>query len=225
MVATGADGAPGGWACAHLYDDGGTTLEVRALAAVPRGPAVGLDVPIGLPATQRPRPCDEQARDQLGPALRATVFTPPCRPVLDAPTYAEARTRLAAIGGASISAQAFALAPRIRVVDAVARAEPGHETWLLECHPELAFRRLSGGGDAPPLPSKRTAAGLVRRLALVRERFPDAEERLAGAPAGAALDDWLDAYACLATAARAPHEREVLGGQRDDEGICMRMVV
>ena len=60
----------------------------------------------------------------------------------------------------------------------------------------------------------------MARLRAVRRAFPDAEERLASAPAGAALDDWLDAYACLVAAARPAGE---LGGEHDARGVPMRV--
>ena len=212
--AIGADGARGAWACARLHADGTTSLELVPMAPVPRAPVVALDVPIGLPEEQGLRPCDEQARERLG-ARRSSVFAPPARRILHLGTYAEMRAALAAAGGPSISAQAAALVPRIAAVDAFVRREPGVHEWLFETHPELVFHRLGG-----PLSAKRDAAGVIRRLALVRTEFPDAEERLANAPAGAALDDWLDAYACLVAAVRPGGQ---LGGERDAHDIPMRM--
>ena len=214
VVAIGADGAPGTWACVRLHDDGATSLAVHSMEEIPRAPCVALDVPIGLPEQQGPRPCDVQARERLGPR-RASVFAPPARPLLALDDHAAMRELLATAGGASISAQAAALVPRIRVVDRFVRADPTVHDWLFESHPELVFHRLAG-----PLPAKRTAAGLVRRLRAVRQAFPDAEERLAGAPGGAALDDWLDAYVCLIAAVRPAG---VLGGDRDAQGVPMRV--
>jgi predicted RNase H-like nuclease len=75
------------------------------------------------------------------------VFTPPSRPALGAATYAEARLGVA--GAASLSAQAFGLAPRIREVDALLHERPALRERLVECHPELAFRRLAGDRVLP----------------------------------------------------------------------------
>jgi predicted RNase H-like nuclease len=214
VVAVGADGAPGTWACARRHADGSTSLALEPMAAVPRAPVVALDVPIGLLEEQGPRPCDVAARAMLG-TRASSVFAPPARPLLALGTYAEMRAALARAGGPSVSAQAAALVPRIAAVDAFVLADPAVHAWLFESHPELVFHRLAG-----PLPPKRAAAGLVGRLRAVRRAFPDAEERLAGAPAGGALDDWLDAYACLVAAARPAGQ---LGGERDARGVPMRM--
>jgi hypothetical protein len=70
----------------------------------------------------------------------------------------------------------------------------------------------------------------MQRLQLVRPEFPDAEERLATAPwtsKQAELSDLLDAYAALSTALLfAREEQEELGdGERDSEGILMRMAL
>jgi len=108
------------------------------------------------------------------------------------------------------------------------RAHPDSERWLFECHPELSFYALSDGSALAE--SKHSAAGLLRRLKLVRARFADAEERLVSAPWNAKsveLSDLLDAYAALSTALVCAAENyEQLGeGERDAEGVLMRMVL
>jgi predicted RNase H-like nuclease len=224
LTGAGADVARANWICALGFSDGTTELHLMKLSELVArhgGAPVAIDIPIGLPDEQGPRACDEQARTLLG-HRRSVVFAPPARFLIDAADYTEMRRRVAARGGAGISAQAAALAPRIREVDAYVRSDRSSEDWLLECHPELAFARLAGAA----LPDKRSPAGAVRRLALIAESFPDAPERLRAAPWSStqvALDDALDAYACLTVALRS--ERDVLGGERDSAGVCMRMFV
>jgi predicted RNase H-like nuclease len=127
-----------------------------------------------------------------------------------------------------LSAQAAGIAPKVAEVDAFVRAHPETERWLYECHPELSFLTLN---DATPVTGdKRSAAGLVNRLTLVRDAFPDAEGRIGAAPwpgGRVAVDDVLDAYAALATAvACARGEHEVLGdGRRDSAGVPMRIAL
>src|SRR4051812_18468664 len=120
MAVAGVDGCRGSWLAAvdngadvswrlvpafrDLYDD--TALTV-----------IAIDVPIGLPESGR-RACDVQARALLG-RRGSSVFAAPVRPVLACQTYAEARTVLAALGGASMSAQAFGIVKAVCDVDSL----------------------------------------------------------------------------------------------------------
>jgi predicted RNase H-like nuclease len=250
LVAVGADGARGGWATACLYADAtsranATVWETRLelldtitdLAAfrdaAGASAAVAIDVPIGLHDTVAFRACDEQARELLKSRASA-VFMPPARYMLAAGgNYAAIRalvkheqaTNPAARG---ISAQAAGLVPKVAEVDTWVRAHPNSEQWLWECHPELSFRTLNDG--APLAFDKRSPAGVMRRMDLLRDEFPDLDLRLADAPwPGSRIDitDALDAYAALSTALEcAREEQEELGdGQRDSAGVLMRMTL
>jgi predicted RNase H-like nuclease len=125
-----------------------------------------------------------------------------------------------------LSAQSAALASKIAEVDGWVREHPESEGWLYECHPELSFRSL-GGGRTPA--DKRSGAGVVSRLRLIRELFPDAEEMLAAAPwPGSQVEsaDLLDAYAALSSAlACAQGEQQFLAPEQDGRGVRMRIVV
>lgn len=224
-VVLGADGCPGGWAVAavggevrgevgpvlrwHLVPDATTLL---ALARDTGAVAVAVDVPVGLP-DDGPRPCDLAARARLRGGGASSVFPAPPRRVLPCSSYAEAR-RLAP----SLSAQTFALVARIRDVDE-ALHDAGLHDRVVECHPEVSFRALTG----TVLPRKTSAPGALRRLAALQEVFgplpPDP-------PATAGLDDALDALVCAWTARRW-HDgtAEVLGGGLDATGTPMRIVV
>jgi predicted RNase H-like nuclease len=234
-LAIGADGARGGWAVACLYDDGtrlmllGDIEEIAELRAASGAP-VTIDIPIGLLETGGFRPCDLAARALLGPRA-STVFAPPARYQLAAAgdyaairslVAAERRTNPAAKG---LSAQSAGIARKVREVDAFVRAHPASERWLFESHPELSFLTLNGGA---PVAAKHSPAGAEQRLELIASVFPDAETQLESAPWPRRLagrDDWLDAYALLATAAAiARGEHVELGdGARDAEGIPMRI--
>jgi predicted RNase H-like nuclease len=230
LIAVGADGARGGWAVACLYDDGtrlmllGDIGEIAGLRAGSGAP-VAIDIPIGLLDSVGFRPCDLAARALLG-RRASTVFAPPARYQLAAAgdfaairalVAAERRTNPAAKG---LSAQSAGIARKVREVDTFVRAHPDSERWLFESHPELTFLALNGGRVA----SKRSAAGAGQRLSLIASIFPDAATQ--PRPRGLARpDDWLDAYALLATAATiARGEHAELGdGSRDAEGILMRI--
>jgi len=250
LIAIGVDGAPGGWAAACLYADTArrehaavwqTRLErfadVTALAvfrdSAGASAAVAIDVPIGLLDSVDFRPCDLAARKLLR-ARASAVFAPPARYMLDATgDYSAIRALVDELrktnpAAKSLSAQAAGIAPKVAEVDAFVRGRPDAEDWLWECHPELSFLALNDG--APVAADKRSAAGLVSRLKLVRELFPDAEAQLAQAPWSGrelALSDALDAYAALSTAlVCALGEQEELGdGERDSEGVLMRMAL
>lgn len=246
----GVDGAPAGWAAACLYADAlgredatvwQTRLElfgdVDELAefreAAGAEPTVAIDVPIGLLDSVDFRPCDVAARQLLEKRANA-VFAPPARYMLPAADdYAAIRQLVAELrrtnpAAKSLSAQAAGITPKVAEVDAFVRSHPDSESWLWECHPELSFLALNEG--APVGADKRSAAGLIARLQLVRELFSDVEHQLAAAPwrgRDVALSDALDAYAALGTAlVCAREQQEELGdGERDSEGVLMRMAL
>lgn len=231
LVAVGADGARGGWAVACLYEESTRLVLLRDINEIARlraenGAPVAIDIPIGLTEAGGFRPCDVAARRLL--AHRAsTVFAPPARYLLPAAgDYAAmralvARARRTDPAARSLSAQSAGLARKIREVDEWVREHPDSERWLFECHPELSFGALKGGLT---LDGKRTPRGERQRLRLVAAAYPDAEEQISR-DTRAARDDWLDAYAALATAAAISRgEHATLGGGRDSHGVPMRIV-
>jgi predicted RNase H-like nuclease len=209
----GVDGCRGGWVGA-LVEDGrvswhrfATIAEALLLPVA----AIGVDMPVGLPATGR-RGCDLEAKALLGRA-HPRVFLAPPRGVLAAATYAEAgRLHRELTGGLGLSVQTWHLVPKIREVDAVA-----DDPRIVEVHPELSLAALGGAG---PLPSKKTAAGRAARVALLTGWLGD----LAELPAG---DDGLDALAVAWSAQRwlAGQARSLPGVPAYDEnGQPMRIV-
>jgi predicted RNase H-like nuclease len=95
-----------------------------------------------------------------------------------------------------LSAQAMGLMARIRETAPVATADER----VVEIFPEASFRQLAGAG----LPhAKRSAAGALHRLALLRSADPAIELTGELGPAGAVpLDDLFDAAACAWSARR-----------------------
>ena len=185
--------------------------DAAAVLAVPAA-AVGIDIPIGLPA-RGPRACDVQARALLGPR-RSSVFPAPVRDVLGAASYADACARSRAATGKALSQQAWNLVPRIADVD---RALTAHDR-VVEVHPEVVFVRLAGA-----LPPKKTAEGARLRTAALASWLPGGWPP---PPRPARPDDALDALACAWTAARwLAGTAEVLGLEHDETGRPMRIVV
>lgn len=187
----GVDMASGSWAVVVLEGSRAVDAfrcEAFADALLVDAEAIAVDVPIGIPE-RAPRPADVAARRFVGGRASA-VFPTPVRPVLEAPSYAQARAIATELTGKSISAQTYALRRRILEVDEYATADER----VIEVHPEVSFRELARG----PLPSKHTSFGLAERRALL--------ERAGIAPPASAprvkKTDLLDATAAAWSAAR-----------------------
>ncbi len=214
------DGVRGGWVVTLLdrgavrWHTAATAAEVLALTAGCR--AVGVDIPLGLPAGPDRRACDELAARRLG-AARSSVFPAPPRPVLAARSHPEACAVARRLTGRAISLQAFHIGPKIAQWDALELPAE-----VVEVHPELSLRTL-----APDVAfaAKRTARGAGQRIAALA-RWVDPAVALADLPTGTGLDDVLDALAAAWSAQRwATGCAEVLGGDRDERGRPMRVVV
>jgi predicted RNase H-like nuclease len=239
LVAVGVDGARGGWIAAGLSADGRTalrffpTLERIAEWRGHGGGPMAVDVPIGLMPLGGSRPCDFACRRHL-PGRGSSVVPPPARFLVDlfpTPHVTPKQLRDAIFVRASaegpgvvagLSAQSCGIFDKVWEADRFVRVARRVE-WVFEAHPELCFQRMRGAALAP----KKTAQGVLQRLALVRAQFPDAEDRMREADHGV-MDDLLDAYAALWTARRIAElgiERvEVLGSGERDGPLPMRIV-
>jgi predicted RNase H-like nuclease len=217
----GVDGVPGGWVVGRVTAGRVTWAVVGSAAevlAVTAGcAAVGVDIPLGLPAGAAYRACDVACANRLGRS-RSSVFPAPPRDVLAAATPEHAQAVARRLTGRAISLQTFHIGPKIREWDAVA-ALPAH---VVEVHPEVSLRTLAPGVDFAP---KKTARGAGQRIAALG-RWLDVAAALGDLPAGARLDDVLDALAVAWSAARwAAGTADVLGSETDDRGRPMRVVV
>ncbi|MGO4256159.1 DUF429 domain-containing protein [Marmoricola sp. RAF53] len=215
----GVDACSAGWVGVCLRPDlppavlvGATVAALVDLARM-TGPVqvVAVDIPIGLPDTGSRR-ADALARKEL-PGKGSSVFTTLTRAAYQAETYAEAReANVAATGGTSASAQAYALGGKILEVDAWVRARPGVE--VIEVHPELSFARMAG---APVLARKKDPDGVAERRAALDTAGLVVPPWFRGS--GFAEDDLLDACAAAWSAVRhsqgrsesLPAEPEVFG--------------
>jgi predicted RNase H-like nuclease len=186
----GVDGCRAGWVAAFVCVDGGET-RVRVVPrfadvlAAPEEPAVtAVDIPIGLPQRLGPggRGPERAVRPLLG-ARQSSVFSVPSRGAVSAPDYRQA-CRIALETSdppRKVSRQLFAIAPKIREVDALLRADASLGKRVCETHPEVAFWRLNGE-RALSEPKKIKGTPYGPGLALRRDLL-----RGAGVPA-AALD-------------------------------------
>jgi predicted RNase H-like nuclease len=222
----GVDGCPAGWvAVAVDVDTRSWAARVHTtfddlLAAYPDAAAIGVDIPIGLPAEGK-RACDAIARARLGPR-RSSVFNAPSRRLLDliadAPDYQTANRLCRRTLGHGIGAQAYNIFAKIREVDALMTSHLQRR--VREVHPELCFTALREA--VPCQHPKRTRPGAAERLAAMGLTTPPKP------PPGAHADDLLDALAAARTAASIargeatsfPDQPEL-----DPRGLRMEMVV
>lgn len=200
--ALGLDGTPHGWMAVvvcdgQLYDAFVVPLASQAIARA-RPAAVAVDMPVGL-VDEAGRDADAAARRLLAGAA-STVFTTPPRAVIQAwrqgevTSHGEASALARAVTGTGVSFQAWRLVPKIAEIDQLAA---GWGNGLRECHPELAFRQLTGGDR---LPRKRSWDGVMRRRALLADVGVVLPDDVGGGDR-AAPDDVLDAAVCAWVAA------------------------
>lgn len=205
---SGVDGCKGGWISIRKeIDSGEISSEVyfsaRQLINQFRNPDVlALDIPIGL-TESGPRQCDILARKMLRQPRGRSVFPAPIRPALAASDYREANTISRSVDGKGVSAQAFALYPRVRDIDKIIRSNDEACGFVYEVHPELCFMAWNDG--EPIQEPKKSHDGMNIRLDLVKSHF--AEEAVSSVrrihPASqVANDDIYDAFAALWTAER-----------------------
>ncbi|MBI3433843.1 MAG: DUF429 domain-containing protein [Proteobacteria bacterium] len=232
----GIDGCRGGWLAAFVSPQSG---EVRARVArdiaahlfAPEAPAViAIDIPIGLP--QRAGPGGRAAEAAVRPLIgrrRSSVFSVPARDAVYAGDYLLAcRAALASSDPPrKVSRQLFGIAPKIREVDALLRADAALAARVFEVHPEVAFWRLNDERalDEPKRVKGRPyEPGLLERGRILIAAGFGVGVVDAPAPAGASADDLLDALACAAIALRI-HAGEAQPfpplPPRDEYGLAM----
>jgi predicted RNase H-like nuclease len=210
----GVDGCPGGWMVAFVRPDGDDIrikvfLHFADIVGALETPAiVAVDIPIGLPERSGAggRAAENVVRPLLG-QRQSSVFSVPSRAAIYAKDFAEARRIALATSNPprSVAKQTFSIAPKIREVDAVLRANATLVRRVFEVHPEVAFWRLNGEralSEPKKIKSKCYAPGLaLRREILIAAGLP--ASIVAGTPPqGAGPDDLLDALACAAVARR-----------------------
>jgi predicted RNase H-like nuclease len=210
----GVDGCPTGWVVAFVRSSG-DEIRVRViphfahiLAALEQPKIVAVDMPIGLPDRIGPegRGPEKAVRPLLGDR-QSSVFAVPSRGAIYAKDYLEA-CRIASETSEpprKVSKQLFMIAPKIREIDGVLRADASAVSRVFECHPEVAFWRLNGEralSEPKKVKSRPYGPGLeLRRGLLVNAGIP-ATVAHAAPPKGAAVDDFLDALACVMIARR-----------------------
>lgn len=171
MKTAGIDGCAAGWILI-TFDDDNTFYEVLRTdedleGAFHKFDRVLIDMPIGLEDEEYTRECDALLRKELGSEYASSVFSPPIRPALNAPSYVEANMQSYEFTEKKLTLQAWNITPKIKTVDQFLTDQPELQEKVFESHPELIFRNLNGGMI---FQKKNTKKGLRHRLSLVSDR-------------------------------------------------------
>ena len=177
MKTAGIDGCKAGWMLI-TFDEGNERYQVlrtrdELLAAFKEFDRIFIDMPIGLEDEEYTRECDALLRKKLGAEYAPSVFSPPIRPALEAPTYAEANMTSFEFNGKKLSLQSWNITPKIKMVDELLRLEEGVKEKVFESHPELLFQTLNGGMI---FQKKNLKKGIRHRLELIKDEEPVADD-------------------------------------------------
>lgn len=132
-----------------------------------------IDMPIGLEDEEYTRECDALLRKELGAEYSSSVFSPPIRPALNAPSYVEANMISYDWTEKKLSLQAWNIVPKIILLDELLRSNDGFKEKVMESHPELLFQKLNGGMI---FQKKNLKKGIRHRLELLRDEEPIADD-------------------------------------------------
>lgn len=231
----GIDGCRAGWFAISLMENGSWTLAVyRDFVSLwrtyNRASLLLVDMPIGLIGFgSAGRECDTIARRLLGAPRASSVFTPPTRPALLAAEREQASELNRTLTGRRLSIQAWAIAPKIREVDAFLRSHTESMRRIREVHPELLFWALNGRRSMAH--TKRSVSGYGERLAVLQRFFKSTEKIAAEAisrfqRSAVGRDDVLDALAAAVVGYLSKGDLLLIPdpAPTDECGIPMEMV-
>lgn len=196
---------PGGWLIAPARLAGVTLVGedpvvvstlVEVLDFKPKFDAAAIHVQIGW--FDRPvapfRPCDADAHRMLGWPRRVAVRPTPSRAALHAPT-----------AQAAVALEPWLTRDDLRryrwAREAEREFQPFHQRSYAAAMPDLTFLHLNG--DVPLRSTPYQQAGVIERIALIRDRLPGLDEIVVRTPpSGAAQVHMLNAVGLLWTARR-----------------------
>jgi len=172
------------------------------------GALVGVDIPIGVPASGS-RQCDLEARRRLGQPRGSSVFPAPVRGCLREGTHPQLSALHRTIDGRGLTVQAYHILPKIRQVERYIAADPKRHRSIFEIHPEASFALWNGG--KPMQHNKTKSAGRAERERLIDAEWPGQRERLWASVRGRGCgrDDLKDAFAALWTIGRIAVQQAV----------------
>jgi len=201
MKTAGIDGCKLGWILIS-FDEGEERYQIiqssdELKSVFETYDRIFIDMPIGLEDEEYTRECDALLRKELGGEYSSSVFSPPIRPALEAPSYVEANMISYEWTEKKLSLQSWNITPKIKVLDELLKANPEFKEKVLESHPELLFQKLNGGMI---FQKKNLKKGIRHRLELIKEEesiaddfFRDIKEEWRRSEVGE--DDIVDAMA------------------------------
>ena len=176
MKTAGIDGCKAGWILT-TFDENPEYRIIESnedfINALHEFDRVFIDMPIGLEDEVYTRECDRELRKVLGAEYAPSVFSPPIRPALHAPSYVEANMQSYEYTEKKLTVQAWNITPKIRLLDQVLSEHQELRESVLESHPELIFMNLNGGMIYQ---KKNTKKGLRHRLGLIVDREEIADD-------------------------------------------------
>ena len=167
-VYLGIDGCKYGWICAQLKNEAvsltllGHINEVKNMDSQ----RIFIDIPIGLGDQFNTRTIDFELRKLLSKKRKSSVFTPPIREALEAPTYQLGNQINKSISGKGISIQAWNIGHKIKEVNQFLSQNHLYQMKMSESHPELCFELLNNG---PLNHSKKTLSGMEERIKIINK--------------------------------------------------------
>lgn len=177
MKTAGIDGCQAGWILIS-FDEGEEKYEILrnredVKEAFETYDRVLIDMPIGLEDEEYTREADALLRKKLGKEYAPSVFSPPIRPALTAPSYVEANMISHEFTEKKLTLQSWNITPKIQMVDELLRENTDLIDVVLESHPELLFQKLNGGMIYQ---KKNLKKGRKHRLKLIEAKEPIAED-------------------------------------------------
>lgn len=232
-TAVGVDGCKAGWFYFRRDATGithGIASNIHNLVrSLPGQSRVCIDIPIGLiESGSVGRSCDAEARRLLGGAKSSSVFSAPCRQVLKAESYEEAKQISYNAIGKKLSKQAFNITGKIKQVDDF-MLNHNRSISIREVHPELCFWALNGRNSV--VSRKKDEVGFEERMLLLGKYVPNIEELVTGALTtylrkDVARDDILDALVALLVACTSDDALQTVPEipPADPKGLLMEIV-
>jgi predicted RNase H-like nuclease len=176
LKTAGIDGCKAGWILT-TFDENPEYRIIESdevfISALQEFDRVFIDMPIGLEDENYTRECDRELRKVLGAEYAPSVFSPPIRPALHAPSYVEANMQSYEYTEKKLTVQAWNITPKIRLLDQVLSDHQQLRESVFESHPELIFMNLNGGMIYQ---KKNTKKGLRHRLGLIVDREEVADD-------------------------------------------------
>lgn len=170
MKTAGIDGCAAGWLYISFDEGDEKYLVLRTKeefeAKLKDTERLLIDMPIGLEDEEYTRECDKLMRKELGSDYSSSVFSPPIRPALDAPSYVEANMISYEYNEKKLSLQAWNIVPKIKLLDSLLRTNSELKNQIFESHPEHLFQKLNGGVI---FQKKNLKKGVKHRLELISE--------------------------------------------------------